>query len=75
MLGASLALRGFSGSALSRLADDPAHWRRRAEDIRAIANGMTGLTRAKEAMHRIAEEYELKAQQAEGRLQGRTAGT
>jgi hypothetical protein len=33
--------------------------------MRAIANSMTGLARAKEAILRIAEEYERKALQAD----------
>jgi hypothetical protein len=47
---------------------DPEHWRRRAEELRMIASAMTGLVRAKESILRTAEQYELKALQAEGRL-------
>ena len=49
---------------------DPEHWRRRAGELRTIASAMTGMVRAKESILRIAEQYELKALKAEGRLRG-----
>jgi hypothetical protein len=58
---------------VSQLNDDPEHWRKRAEEMRMIANAMTGVARAKESILRIAEEYERKARQAEGRLGGRAS--
>jgi hypothetical protein len=59
---------------VSQLNDDPERWRRRAAEMRIIANAMTGMVRAKESLLRIAEEYERKARQAEGRLGGRASG-
>ena len=49
---------------------DPEHWRKRAEELRAIASAMTGMVRAKESILRTAQQYELKALRAEGRLRG-----
>jgi hypothetical protein len=46
---------------VSQLNDDPEHWRKRAEGMRAIANAMTGMARAKESILRIAEKYDQKA--------------
>ena len=53
---------------MSRLTDDPEHWRKRAQEMRTIANALNGMARAKESILRIAEKYERKALQAEGRL-------
>ena len=55
---------------MSQLNDDPEHWRKRAEEMRTIANAMTGMARAKESILRIAEKYDQKALQAEARLRG-----
>ena len=59
---------------MSRLTDDPEHWRRRAEEMRRIANDLTDMVRAKQSLLQIAENYERKAAQAEERLRGRTTG-
>jgi hypothetical protein len=46
--------------------NDPAHWRQRAEEARAIAEQMNDLN-SKDAMLRIAKDYERLAERAEGR--------
>lgn len=46
--------------------DDPAHWRYRAEEIRTLADDMRD-ERSREAMLRIAEDYDLLAQRAQER--------
>ncbi len=63
--------RGFGAVPMSHITNEPEHWRKRAQEMRIIANEMSGLLRAKDTLLRIAEQYELKAQQAEGRLNGR----
>ena len=40
---------------------DDLHWRRRAEEMRRIASRMGPLERARDALLRIAEEYDLLA--------------
>ena len=47
--------------------NDPRHWRDRADQAHAIAAAMTD-PEAKEAMLRVAQEYERLAQHAEERL-------
>ena len=47
--------------------DDPKHWRERAEEARARVEQMIDRD-AKEAMLRIAEDYEKLAKRAEERL-------
>jgi hypothetical protein len=53
--------------------DDPEHFRKRAQEMRIIANSLTGMVRAKDSILRFAEEYEKKAVRVEGRLRGGTA--
>jgi hypothetical protein len=48
--------------------NDPQCWRKRAQEMRAIAEEMTVLTRAKESVLRIADQYERQALRAEQRL-------
>jgi hypothetical protein len=55
---------------MSHITNEPEHWRKRAEEMRTIANMMTGLVRAQDSLLEIAEQYELKALRAEGRLRG-----
>jgi hypothetical protein len=47
---------------------DPDRWRRRAEEMRRIADDMTVIARAKAEILRIAEDFELLAVRAEGRM-------
>jgi hypothetical protein len=49
--------------------NDPAHWRRRAEETRTIAEQMGDL-QSKDAMLRIAKDYERLAERAEQRGKG-----
>jgi hypothetical protein len=49
--------------------NDPAHWRRRAQQTRTLADQLTDL-QAKAAMLRIAEDYERLAKRAEARSIG-----
>jgi hypothetical protein len=51
---------------------DEQHWRRRAEEMRNIANGMGPLERAKDVMLRIAEEYDRLAVRAADRMGGKS---
>jgi rubrerythrin len=48
-------------------ADDPAHWRQRADEARALAEQITDRD-ARQMMLRIAEDYEKLAKRAEERL-------
>jgi hypothetical protein len=53
--------------------NDPAHWRARAEDMRARANAMKeGIS--KHMLRRIAEDYERLARTAEQRISQRDPG-
>jgi phage-related baseplate assembly protein len=47
--------------------DDPEHWRDRAEQVRALADQVTG-QKAKIEILRIAAEYALLAKRAEERI-------
>jgi hypothetical protein len=49
--------------------NDPAHWRQRAEEARAVAEQMNE-PQSKEAMLRIAKDYEHLAERAEQRAKG-----
>jgi hypothetical protein len=49
--------------------NDPGHWRRRAEEARTIAEQMND-PHSKEAMLRIAKDYERLAERAEQRAKG-----
>jgi hypothetical protein len=51
------------------IANDPAHWRKRAEEMRALANEIKDPL-SKETMLRIADDYERLAQRAEARAIG-----
>jgi hypothetical protein len=54
----------------SHFINDPAHWRQRAEEARALAGQLNDLD-AKIAMLRIADEYERLAKRASARVAGR----
>ena len=49
--------------------NDPAHWRQRAEEARSVAEQMTE-PQSKEAMLRIAKDYERLAERAAQRAKG-----
>jgi hypothetical protein len=49
--------------------NDPGHWRQRAEEARSIAEQMND-PQSKEAMLRIARDYEHLAERAERRAKG-----
>jgi hypothetical protein len=49
--------------------NDPAHWRRRADEARTIAAQMSD-SPSKDAMLRIAKDYERLAERAEQRAKG-----
>jgi hypothetical protein len=53
----------------SHFINDPAHWRKRAEEARTLANDMKGET-SKQMMLRIADEYEHLALRAARRVKG-----
>jgi hypothetical protein len=46
----------------------PEHWRKRAAELRSIADGLTVLARAQASLLRVAEEYDRLAMRAEHRL-------
>jgi hypothetical protein len=52
---------------LPSLTNNPAHWRERAEQMRAVAEGMKDRG-AKEIILEIAEEYDRLAERAELRI-------
>jgi hypothetical protein len=60
---------GVSNS-LPPFVNDPAHWRKPAEEARAMVDHIDDLP-AKAAMIRIAEDYERLAKRAEQRAIGR----
>jgi hypothetical protein len=47
------------------------HWRRRADEMRRIADGLGILTLAKASMLRTADEYDRLATKAEERLKAK----
>jgi len=49
--------------------NNPAHWRQRAEEARTIAEQMND-SQSKDAMLRIAKDYEHLAERAEERAKG-----
>jgi hypothetical protein len=49
--------------------NDPAHWRQRAEEARTVAEQMNE-PQSKEAMLRIAKDYERLAERAAQRAKG-----
>jgi hypothetical protein len=53
---------------------NPEHWRRRAEELRSIADGLTVFARAKASLLRVAEEYDRLAMRAERRLNSGSRG-
>jgi hypothetical protein len=55
---------------VSHFINEPQHWRARAEEARVLANQMND-SESKDAMLRIAEDYERLAQRAEDRALGR----
>ncbi len=57
---------------MGRTIQDPKQWRKRARDMRAMADGMTVLPSARTSLLRIAEEYERLALRDE-RLNRKTA--
>ena len=50
------------------LADDPAHWRKRADEIRQLAEKMTD-PKERETLLKLAAEYEKLAQRSADRAQ------
>jgi hypothetical protein len=54
--------------------NDPEHWRRRAEESRALAEQMSDET-SKKMMLKIADDYEKLAARAAARLIGETKGS
>jgi hypothetical protein len=48
--------------------NDPKHWRERAEEARAVAGQLTD-EKSREAMLRIAKDYDQLAERAKRRLQ------
>jgi hypothetical protein len=49
--------------------NDPAHWRRRTEEARTVAEQMSD-SPSKDAMLRIAKDYERLAERAQERAKG-----
>jgi hypothetical protein len=52
--------------------NDPEHWRRRAVEMRVLAENATDVS-ARETMLRIAEDYEELARRAQNRSAGRAS--
>jgi len=55
---------------VSHFINEPDHWRARAEEARVLAKQMND-SESKDAMLRIAEDYERLAKRAEDRAVGR----
>ena len=55
---------------ISHFINEPDHWRARAEEARMLANQMND-SESRDAMLRIAEDYERLAKRAEDRTVGR----
>jgi hypothetical protein len=55
---------------ISHFINEPNHWRARAEEMRVLANQMND-SESRDAMLRIAEDYECLARRAEDRTTGR----
>jgi hypothetical protein len=55
---------------ISHFINEPDHWRARAEEARMLANQMND-SESRDAMLRIAEDYERHAKRAEDRIVGR----
>jgi hypothetical protein len=55
---------------ISHFVNEPDHWRARAEEMRMLANQMND-GESRDAMLRIAEDYERLAKRAEDRTVGR----
>jgi hypothetical protein len=55
---------------ISHFINEPDHWRARAEEARVLANQMND-SESRDAMLRIAEDYERLAKRAEDRTVGR----
>jgi hypothetical protein len=60
----------MSKSPADPFANDPDHWRKRAEEAPRLADQISDL-QAKAAVLRIAEDYELLAKRAEARASDR----
>ena len=58
------------GGMVSHFINEPQHWRARAEEARILANQMND-SESKDAMLRIAEDYERLAKRADDRTMGR----
>ncbi len=54
--------------------NEPEHWRARAKEARSLANKMND-AKSKDAMLRIAEDYEHLAQRAKNRALGRLSNS
>jgi hypothetical protein len=62
-------LQGFIGSECGQgPINDSKHWRERAEEARAVAEQLTD-EKSREAMLRIAKDYDQLAERAKRRLQ------
>jgi hypothetical protein len=59
-----------AGGMISHFINEPDHWRARAEEARNLANQMND-PESKDAMLRIADDYERLANRAENRAAGR----
>jgi hypothetical protein len=55
---------------ISHFINEPDHWRARAEEMRRLANQMND-SASRDAMLRIAEDYERLVKRAEDRTVGR----